>query len=68
MLSKLASKQLFNHGLRLTTRALSISAQSKPIVDRKPSVKYHKVSLSVKINDYKRFTSFFQSALAFYQQ
>ena len=48
MLSKLASKQLFNHGLRLTTRTLSVSAQSKPIIDRKPPVKYHQVSFQNK--------------------
>ncbi len=46
MLSKLVSKQVINHGLRLATRTASSSAQQKPVVQRKPEVKYQKVGLS----------------------
>jgi hypothetical protein len=52
MLSKLVSKQVINHGLRLTTRAASAAAQHKPKVERKPEVKCHKVGLSLTINKY----------------
>lgn len=45
MLSKLTSRQLLNHGLRLTTRASS-TAQQKVVPNRKPAIKNHKVSLS----------------------
>ena len=43
MLSKLVSRQVLNHGLRLTTRAASASAQPKLVVERKPEVKHQKV-------------------------
>ncbi|UJR25369.1 hypothetical protein I4U23_006719 [Adineta vaga] len=46
MLSKLISKQVLNHGLRLTTRAASASAQKKPVGDRKPDVKYQKLFIN----------------------
>jgi hypothetical protein len=48
MLSKLVSRQIINHGLRLTTRAASASAQKKPVIQRKPDVKYQKVCQSLK--------------------
>jgi hypothetical protein len=41
MLSKLVSRQLLNHGLRLTTRAAS--TQQKPLIERRPQVKHQKV-------------------------
>lgn len=44
MLSKLVSRQVLNHGLRLVTRASSAAAQQKVVGDRKPDVKYRKVS------------------------
>jgi hypothetical protein len=50
MLSKLVSRQLINHGFRLTTRAASASAQKKLVIQRKPEVKYQKVCESLKIN------------------
>jgi hypothetical protein len=46
MLSKLVSRQVINHGLRLTTRAASAAAQQKPVIERKPQIKHQKVSLS----------------------
>ncbi|CAF5080033.1 unnamed protein product, partial [Rotaria sp. Silwood1] len=46
MLSKLLCRQVLNHGFRLTTRASSASAQQKPVVERKPDVKYHKLFIN----------------------
>ncbi|CAF3608700.1 unnamed protein product [Adineta steineri] len=46
MLSKLVSKQIINHGLRLTTRAASASAQPKLVIDRKPQVKFQKLFIN----------------------
>ncbi len=43
MLSKLVSRQVINHGLRLTIRTASASAQQKLVVERNPQVKYQKV-------------------------
>lgn len=60
MLSKLFSKQVLNHGLRLTSRAAS--TKPKLVVDRKPEVKYQKVCRSLKINT--KFNELF--SLAFY--
>ncbi len=48
MLSKLVSRQVINHGLRLTSRAASASAQQKVVIERKPQVKHQKVSQSSK--------------------
>jgi len=46
MLSKLVSRQVINHGLRLTTRAASASAQQKPKIERKPQVKHPKLFIN----------------------
>ena len=54
MLSKLVSRQVINHGLRLTTRAAS--TQQKPVIQRKPDVKYQKVCKSLKIDKIERFS------------
>jgi hypothetical protein len=64
MLSKLVSRQVIYHGLRLTTRAAS--TQQKPAVNRTPEVKYQKVCLSLKINEDYKIYSDFSLSVAFY--
>ncbi|CAF2364132.1 unnamed protein product [Rotaria sp. Silwood2] len=46
MFSKLLCRQVLNQGFRLTTRASSASAQQKPVVERRPDVKYHKLFIN----------------------
>ncbi len=48
MFSKLVTRQVFNHGFRLTKRAASVAAQQKLVVNRNPEVKHQKVSLELK--------------------
>lgn len=58
MLSKLVSRQLLNHGLRLTTRAASATAQQKPVIDRKPDVKYQKLFINNEFVDASNGSTF----------
>jgi hypothetical protein len=44
MFSKLVTRQTLNNGFRLTKRAASAATQQKIVGDRKPEVKYQKVS------------------------
>ncbi|CAF2991068.1 unnamed protein product [Rotaria sp. Silwood2] len=46
MLSKLVTRQFFNHGLRLTKRAASTVAQQKLVADRNPQVNYRKLFIN----------------------
>ncbi|CAF0773740.1 unnamed protein product [Rotaria sordida] len=46
MLSKLVTRQVFNHGLRLTKRAASTAAQQKLVGDRNPQVNYRKLFIN----------------------
>ncbi len=45
MLSKLVTRQVFNHGFHLTKRAASTAAQQQLVINRNPEVKYQKVCL-----------------------
>jgi aldehyde dehydrogenase (NAD+) len=56
MLSKLVSRQVIYHGLRLTTRAAS--TQQKPAVNRTPEVKYQKLFINNEFVDAVSGSSF----------
>jgi aldehyde dehydrogenase (NAD+) len=56
MLSKLLSRQLINHGLRLTTRAAS--TQQKVVIQRKPEVKHQKLFINNEFVDAANGSSF----------
>ena len=46
MLSKLVTRHVLNHGLRLTKRTASVATQQKVVGNRNPDVKHQKVRLS----------------------
>ncbi|CAF0970983.1 unnamed protein product [Rotaria sordida] len=58
MFSKLLCRQVVNHGFRLTTRAASASTQKKPVVERKPDVKYQKLFINNEFVDSSNRSTF----------
>ena len=55
MLSKLVTRQVFNHGLRLTKRTAAVAAQQKVVGNRNPEIKYQKVRsmISVELKEHR---------------